>query len=208
MAQATHSTAAELPRLETGMHMTVDEFHRAYEQRPDVKHAELVDGVVYVSSPLNARDHGTPHGTMMAWVVNYTVTRPTLDYADNATLFVPGSESEVQPDVMLWDTQGGRCRDRGDGYIDGSPELVIEVAASSAFLDAGAKLRVYQRAGVQEYVIWFTEQRRFTWYAHDGAEFVALEPDTEGWIESRAFRGLRMHPEGLIAGDRTVILET
>jgi len=37
--------------LESGDHLTHEEFHRRYLERPDIKKAELVEGVVYVSSP-------------------------------------------------------------------------------------------------------------------------------------------------------------
>jgi Uma2 family endonuclease len=45
------------PGLVTGERLTVEEFLRRWEDLPELKNAELIDGVVYVPSPVSL-DHG------------------------------------------------------------------------------------------------------------------------------------------------------
>jgi hypothetical protein len=54
--------------LETGDHLTREEFHRRYSARPDIKRGELVEGVVYVASPARFDRHGEPHGLVVLWL--------------------------------------------------------------------------------------------------------------------------------------------
>ena len=50
----------------------------------------------------------------------------------------------------------GQARIDEDGYVDGAPELVAEIAASSASIDLHAKRNAYRRNWVQEYLVWRT----------------------------------------------------
>ena len=49
-----------VPPLENGDRLTRDEFERRYEAMPHLKKAELIEGVVYVPSPVRYRHHGAP----------------------------------------------------------------------------------------------------------------------------------------------------
>ncbi len=66
--------------------------------------------------------------------------------------FTTASDNEPQPDaVLLIDPQlGGQVRLSEDDYVEGAPEVVAEVAASSAALDLHNKKQTYRRHGVQE----------------------------------------------------------
>ena len=107
-----------LPRLENGDNLTREEFHRFYTLRPDIKKAELIDGVVYVPSPTRAPEHGKPHGVVMTWLGVYCVHRPSTDFADNTTLIIL-NDSEVQPDGVLYylPPRGKGLRQIDDGYL-------------------------------------------------------------------------------------------
>ena len=98
------STLTEGPVvLETGDRLTRDEFHRRYCARPDIRKAELVQGVVYVASPLNSDRHGEPHSLIGAWIRVFAGKIPGLRVSDNATVFL-SPDDEVQPDVFVyWD---------------------------------------------------------------------------------------------------------
>ncbi len=61
----------ELPILESGDRLTRDEFERRYQAMPQLKKAELIEGIVYVASPLRYRRHGRPHSHIMAWLGVY-----------------------------------------------------------------------------------------------------------------------------------------
>ncbi len=144
-----------LPPLESGDRLTREEFERRYEAMPDVKRAELINGVVYMGSPVRFRAHGRPHVLLLTWLGTYSALTPGVLCADNATVRL-AVDSELQPDALLRlePEMGGNSRISADDYVEGAPELLAEIAASSASYDRHDKMEVYRRSGVQEYIVW------------------------------------------------------
>ncbi len=186
------------------MRLSGREFDWRYEQRDDLR-AELVQGVVYVSSPVRIDEHAEPNAVAVAWVKNYAVTHRETRAATNGTARL-SEDDRVQPDAMLWKRTGGSATVAEDHYMDGGPELVVEVTASSKAYDLGPKMESYRQAGVQEYVIWMTEEWRIIWYSLEDSLYRELQPGPDGWTESRVFPGLRLHIPRLLDGDDSVIL--
>jgi Uma2 family endonuclease len=191
--------------LESGDHLTREEFHRRYLARPDIKKAELIDGVVYVPSPLRGDYHGEPHGFVMLWLGYYAMHVPEAHCMDNTTLFLDG-RVEVQPDAMLWKPEPGRAFMREDGYIERAPQLIVEVAGSSVSYDVHEKKEAYRRNGVDEYVVWRVLDGAIDWFRLQDGEYVLIEPDANGLIESEQFPGLRLHVPSMLAGDLASVL--
>lgn len=196
----------QIPPLSSGDRLTQAEFHRRYCAQPRIK-AELVEGVVYVASPVSAKFHGQPHGLVVTWLGTCVARATGVFLADNATVFLD-ADNEVQPDACLfWNPpRGGGARLTDDGYIEGAPQFVCEIAASSAAYDLHDKLRAYRRAGMQEYAVWLVYENRFLWHRlHDG-EYRLVEPDARRLIESSVFPGLRLDVTALLAGDLARVL--
>ena len=191
--------------LESGDHLTQAEFHRRYSARPDIKKAELVEGVVYVASPVSVAFHGEPHALVVAWLVTYCAKAPGVRFGDNCTVILD-ADNEVQPDAFLWRTEAGGPRLNEHGYLEGAPQLVVEVAASSASYDMHEKLRAYRRNGVREYVVWRVLDRAINWFRLREGEYVRAEPDARGVIESEQFPGLRLSVPKMLAGDAAGVL--
>lgn len=188
-----------LPPLESGDRLTRAEFERRYEAMPDVKRAELINGVVYMGSPVRFRAHGKPHVLLLTWLGMYSALTPGVLCADNATVRL-AVDSEPQPDALLRlePEAGGNSRISADDYVEGAPELVAEIAASSASYDLHDKMEVYRRSGVQEYIVWRVYEDQLDWFAlHDG-EYIRLEPDESGAIASRVFPGLLLARSALL----------
>lgn len=198
------STAASVP-LESGDRLTREEFHRRYCARPDIKKAELVDGVVYVPSPVRFRQHGRPHALVMLWLGTYCLRDPELLFSDNTTVYLD-DRSEVQPDAFIWRTAPGGPHLTDDGYVEGAPQLVVEVAASSVSYDLHDKMEAYRRNGVREYVVWRVLDEAIDWFRLRDGAYVRLEPDADGVIESEEYPGLRLHLPSMLAGDRAAVL--
>jgi Uma2 family endonuclease len=198
---------AALPPLDSGDRLTRSEFERRYDAMPHIKKAELIEGMVYMPSPVRVRSHGKPHGQIMGWVCVYCAATPGVDFADNATLRLD-LDNEPQPDAMLWidEAAGGRCHISDDDYLEGPPELIVEVAASSASYDLHDKLQVYRRNGVPEYVVWRVYDRQVDWFRLENERYVTVPPDTAGIIHSRALPGLRLAVTALIDGDLAGVL--
>jgi Uma2 family endonuclease len=191
--------------LEAGDHLTRDEFHRRYLARPDIKKAELIDGVVYVPSPVRVTHHGRPHGFVMGWLAAYVAQHPDVLLADNSTVLLD-DRTEVQPDAFLWRQRPGGARLTDDGYLEGAPQLAIEVAASSASYDLHSKKESYRRNGIQEYVVWRTVDGAIDWFRLHIGEYVRVEPDQDGIVESEQFPGLRLQVVSMLAGDLAAVL--
>ena len=204
-AQPTVNNENVLP-LKHGERLTREEFERRYEAMPYLKKAELIEGVVYRPSPVRIDLHGRPHDQIMAWLGAYWIATPGVDLADNSTVYL-NSNNEHQPDALLRiePAQGGRSQIIDTGYVEGSPELIVEIAGTSADYDLQDKFEVYQRCGVQEYIVWQTQEKRLDWFQLVNEEYVTLAPNAEGVIESQIFPGLRLAVAALIAGDRAKV---
>ena len=204
-AQPTVNNENVLP-LKHGERLTREEFERRYEGMPYLKKAELIEGVVYMPSPVRIDFHGRPHAQIMAWLGAYWIATPGVDLADNSTVYLD-SNNEHQPDALLRiePAQGGRSRIIEEGYVEGAPELIVEIAGTSADYDLQEKLEVYRRCGVQEYIVWQTQDGRLDWFQLVNEEYVAFAPNAEGVIESQIFPGLRLAVAALLAGDRAKV---
>jgi Uma2 family endonuclease len=200
------ATRTEAPvSLESGDHLTREEFHRRYLASPRIKKAELIEGVVYVPSPVRLSYHARPHGFVIGWLAAYVANAPEIILADNATVYLD-DRGEVQPDAFLWRPEPGRARLTDDGYLEGAPQLIVEIAASSVSYDLHEKKEAYRRNGVREYVVWRVLDAAIDWFRLQDGEYVRVEPGADGIVESEQFPGLRLHTPSMLAGDLATVL--
>lgn len=199
-------TQNRIPPLENGDRLSRDEFERRYDAMPHVKKAELIEGVVYMPSPVRATQHGNPHFKLIGWLSLYQSATPGVEGFDNASIRLD-LENMPQPDVCLFidPSLGGQARISEDDYIEDAPEFIGEVAASSVSYDTTTKLQVYRRNGVREYLIWRVQDRAIDWYVLRGNLFVQQEPDADGLYRSEVFPGLWLDPSALIRGDTAAV---
>jgi Uma2 family endonuclease len=197
-----------LPRLEPGDHLDQPTFHKRYQQMPESFRAELVEGVVFVPSPVSA-EHGRPHALLAGWLTLYSSETPGTSVLDNATVIL-GQESEPQPDIALVIDEGcgGQTTLSSDGYCQGPPELVVEIAHSRAAYDLFEKRRDYERAGVREYVVVVVREQEVRWLERRGRRFHDVPKPRKGVYESRVFPGLRLDVAALMAADSKRLLDT
>lgn len=200
MIAVPKSLEVPLP-LESGDRLTLAEFERRYEQHPEIKKAELINGVVLVASPVST-NHGEPHSRMVWWATNYEVGH-AVEVATDVTVVL--GDDEVQPDVSIRRPDGSATV-ADSGYIEGPPELAAEIAASSASYDLHWKMDLYRRAGVQEYIVWRVYDKAIDWFELREGVYERLEPDERGVIESKVFPGLRLAVEKMLAGDLAGVL--
>jgi Uma2 family endonuclease len=194
--------------LESGDRLTREEFHRRYCTRPDIKKADLVDGVVYIPMPARFEQHDKPQGMMVMWLQVYAAGAAGVEAGVQATILL-SETSEVQPDALLFRRDPpGNTRMTERGYIEGAPELIVEIAASSASYDLHAKMDAYRRAGVEEYIVWEIYEGRIRWFRLRDGAYVPLAADERGVIESEVFPGLRLNVPAMLAGDRAAVLAT
>jgi Uma2 family endonuclease len=197
------------PPLESGDRLRRAEYERRYQAMPWVKKAELVEGVVYMGSPVRQRSHGKPHAMIMGWLAIYVAATPAVDLGDNATIRLD-LDNEPQPDALLRiePEVGGRSHIADDDYIEGPPELIVEIAASCASYDVHDKLHAYRRNMVQEYVVWRVYDQQIDWWELKEGEYQSIAPDDTGVVHSHVFPGLCLNIPALLKGEFAGALAT
>lgn len=206
-AKAVPSAApARLPVLANGDLLHSKEFLRRYDRMPDVKKAELIEGVVFMGSPVST-SHARPDMIIHAWLLTYSAGTPGTEALANVTVILD-SQNTVQPDSLLrlLPARNGRTQETEAKLIFGPPELIVEIAASSASIDAHKKLAAYQRSGVAEYLLWRVDEGRFDWLHLEDEQYVAAQPDAAGILRSRVFPGLQVSLAALLADDSAGVL--
>ncbi len=193
--------------LEPGDRLSREEFERRYEAMPHLKKAELIEGVVFMPSPVRLYRHSTPHFQLVTWLGVYTAGTPGLVGGDNATARLD-TDNEPQPDALLLihPERGGQARISADDYVEQAPELVAEVAASSASFDLHTKLNVYCRNGVREYLVWRVLEQQFDWFVLRAGQYQPLAPTENGLLCSEVFPGLWLDAAALMQGDMQRVL--
>ncbi|MFN4259992.1 MAG: Uma2 family endonuclease [Gemmataceae bacterium] len=193
--------------LEPGDKLTRAEFERRYEAMPQLKKAELIEGVVYMPSPVRHHRHSRPHFQLITWMGTYEAATPGVQGGDNGTTRLD-LDNEPQPDAYLLidPACGGQARISEDDYVENAPELVAEVASSSASFDLHTKLNVYRRNGVREYLVWRVLDQQIDWFVLESGQYRPLNADAEGVLRSEHFPGLWLDAAALPRGDMLQVL--
>jgi Uma2 family endonuclease len=194
-----------LPPLEPGEHLDQPTFHARYLAMPPGTRAELIGGRVYMPSPVRITQ-GAPHIDVAVWVGTYKAYTPGVQAMDNTTAIL-ADDSEPQPDAALRILVGGQTR-TVDDYVVGCPELVCEIASSTASYDLHEKLADYERYGAKEYVAALVRTVAVHWFRRDAVgRLTEVPPDADGIYRSTAFPGLWLDPAALLAGDTRRVLD-
>ena len=207
------SSPRSIPRsialLENGDRLSRDEFERRYAVMPEACKAELIEGMVYMAAALRFKSHGLPHSHLNSWITNYTAYTPGTLVADAPSVRL-NNNNEPQPDIILIldPDLGGQTRITEDDYIEGAPELIAEISASTVSIDLGAKKTAYERNGVQEYLVWRVLDQELDWFVLQAGHYVLLHSDTDGITRSRIFPGLWLDTSALLNGNLQQVLTT
>jgi Uma2 family endonuclease len=197
-----------IPLLENGDKLSLHEFERRYNAMPNLKKAELIEGIVYIMpAALRFRSHGQPHGWILTWLGTYEVATISVALGVEPTVRLD-LDNEPQPDAVLLinPEAGGQARLSEDDYIEGAPELIVEIAASSVAIDLHAKKQAYRRNGVKEYIVWQVLDQKLTWFYLEQGEYLELATDSNGILRSQVFPGLWLGVAELLAGNMQSVL--
>jgi len=146
--------------------------------------------------------------TISTWLGHYAAKIPAIDYSDAASVGLD-EWNQPQPDLLLRlpESHGGHSRITDAGYLEGPPELIVEVAASSASYDLHDKLETYRQSGVQEYLVWRVLDNSLDWFELQDGQYVQLSPDS-GILKSRIFPGLWLNVAALLEFNLAQLFET
>jgi Uma2 family endonuclease len=171
---------------------------------PDGQKADLLDGVIYMASPDN-----TAANDLNSWLC--AVIRTYVDARDLGSVYVSrvayriGPKRGPEPDLGFVSKEREATRMRG--YIDGPPELAIEIVSpDSVQRDYLQKRAIYEQAGVREYWILDPDERRATFLVLGRAKFKEHKP-VRSIFHSRAVLGLWLDVRWLWADPRPKVLD-
>ncbi len=192
--------------LENGDRLTAAEFLRRYEAATNLKKAQLIEGIVHMPSPVRADAHAEPDGLIQLWLGTYSLDHPDLKVYPNTTLLLD-ADNAPQPDAILCTAPraGGKVWLNEKGYLCGAPELVCEIAASSASVDLHDKFRAYRRNGIGEYLVWLTLEKHVRWFHLTDQEYVE-QKEQAGRLTSKLFPGLVLDVKALLKFDKTKVI--
>ena len=191
----------ELP-FENGDVLSREEFHRLYSECDELEHVELIEGVVYLPSPTRDKGHAEEQRLVIQWLDAYCAAHPGVTWLPPGSVLLD-DRNEPEPDVRLI-REGNAVYE--DGYLASAPELIVEIAASSAARDLHQKKQAYERNGVREYMVWRTKEAGIDWFRLVDGKYERVEPGRDGVIESAEFPGLRLDVQAMVDGDRKRVL--
>lgn len=196
---------SSVPPLESGDVLDADEYWRRYEATPAELKAERINNRVFIMSPLRAVHHGNPHALLSLWLGTYALEFPSLTVSDNATIRLD-AKNDPQPDLCMI-RHGGQTHYDENGYLVGPPEMIVEIAGSSASYDFGEKRDVFNAAGVAEYLVYETVGGRIAWWTRQNGSLCEISPN-HGVYHSHLFTGLWLDSDALRSSDAPKLIAT
>ena len=116
---------------------------------------EIIDGELYVRPPPLIGHQRT----------SFSLARKLADYVEEYNLGevleapvgvrLPTQPVPVEPDILF--VQQNRLYIIGRNYVEGAPDLIVEILSSNWRYDRGKKKQAYEEAGVTEY--WIVDPR-------------------------------------------------
>ena len=198
---------SQVPPLEPGDHLTREEFERRFDATPDVKKAELIEGIVYMAPPVRVDFHGSQHLDLSVWIGMYRAGTPGVGGGTAPSVRLD-SDNLPQPDVVLYIRPecGGSARVE-DGYLTGGPEFAAEVSSSTVSFDLNTKFSVYERNGIQEYLVWRVRDQEVDWFELRDGKYTRMSEGPDGILRSNVFPGLWLDWRALVRSDAAKVLE-
>lgn len=191
------------PTLQNGDNLSLAEFKYLYANSPQIRRAELLEGVVHVPSPVYV-PHASAQGDINGLLYTYQSQTPGTIYLGEQSIELD-SDNYVQPDAILF-VEGSVTI--ADGLLIGAPTLVVEVAVSTRAHDLGVKKHIYRRNRVQEYLVLAAFEQEIYWFQYEGGEFQPLLADAAGIYRSRAFPGLWLNAPAFWRRETRAVLAT
>ncbi len=195
-----------LPPLENGDRLDQKTFHERYEAMPKHVRAELIEGIVYMSSPMK-RPHGRITTPVIRWLAEYEEATPGTEVLVGVTNIL-GPESEPEPDgcLIILPECGGQTWEDKKGYLNGAPEFIGEIGYATESIDLHGKKLDYEKAGVREYLVVALRLNKVFWFVRRRGKFRDLAPGPDGIFRSEIFPGLWLDAAALLRRDRERLL--
>ena len=120
-----------------------------YQTWPDSERWELIDGVAVAMAPAPSIKHQVVAGRMYASLLQRLAGKPCTPFIAPTDVHLSDLDV-VQPDVLVVCDPSKIT----PSHIEGAPEVVVEVLSpATSTRDLREKKRLYERAGVAEYIV-------------------------------------------------------
>ncbi len=207
MATATQPPRIKtLPPLENGDLLDQKTFHERYQAMPADCRAELIGGIVFMPSPQKV-PHSKAQQLVVRWLDEYAEATPgTEALANNTQILAPDSEPEPDACLFILPECGGQVFVDDDQYLNGPPELIVEVSSATESIDLHGKKQDYQKAGVSEYVVLALRMQRVWWFVRRRGKYQEVPLPGDGIQRSRVFPGLWLDAGAILANQRHRVL--
>jgi hypothetical protein len=193
-----------VPPLDFGDKLTAEEFLRRWEAHPEIKRAELIGGMVFMSSPISI-DHGDMEGIVGGLVFVYSVATAGTASGHATTTFLLDDVPQPDLNLRILPEYGGTSWEE-DNYLHGAPELLVEISRSSSAYDLHVKQDLYQAAKVPEYLAVLLFEQEIRWHILVDGEYQLLKPGKDGVWRSRIFPGLWLDGKALLTRNMQQVL--
>jgi Uma2 family endonuclease len=194
--------------LQTGDRLTRDEFMDRWEALPNIKFAELIGGIVYVSPPMSS-EHGDVHMPLSGWLWAYQAATPGCKGNSASTWYMRDDAPQPENSLRILPEYGGKSTllmRNGRNYLVGAPELAAEIALSSRGYDLKVKKELYRKSGVQEFLCVQPEKTRVAWLRLKSSDYAELK-SRDGILRSEVFPGLWLDAKALLMDDEARLLQ-
>lgn len=208
MTTTFETLPVKLPPLENGDHLDQPTFHARYEAMPEDCRAQLIGGIVYMGSRHNV-PHSRAQGLVCRWLDEYAESTPGTETLLSHT-HILGPHSEPEPDATLYviPESSGQVWVDEDDYLNGVPDLIVEVARATESIDLHSKKLDYLKAGVPEYVVVTIRTRKVFWFIREHGKYTEVALPDDGIFRSRVFPGLWLDAEAMLSDHRRHLLTT
>jgi hypothetical protein len=205
-ARRTAPQKSDLPPLENGDHLDQRTFHERYEAMPSDVRAELIGGIVYLSSR-RALSHGYYQSKLVRLAAEYVDETPGTEGVLNTTSIL-AQDAEPQPDtsIFILTECGGQTTVNEQEYLCGAPEWIGEISVSTESIDLHAKKLDYEKAGVREYVVATVRSKQVFWFVRRRGKFKTLSLGPGGVFRSEILPGLWIDPVAFLKRDSNRLL--
>ncbi len=197
---AKKRVAEKPPRLAKDEIITFEKF---YEIIPEGVKADLLDGKIIRDSPAIPM-----HADVASWLL--TLLRIFVEqFGLGKVLAAPvtvrlAKYQSPEPDISF--INKSRLGVIGESYINGPPDLCVEVISrSSRRIDRGRKFVLYAEHGVKEYWIIDPLPEKVEFFENQNGEWRGILPDEHGRLYSKVLPGFWLKPEWL-QGDLPPVL--
>jgi len=182
--------------------ITFDEFYDLVEE--NVK-ADLLDGQIIRDSPA-IPEHGFTTMWVGALLHNYNELFNLGKIGGGTTTVRLAKYQSPEPDIFF--IRNNRLRILNEKYVDGPPDLCVEVISKSTRkVDRGRKFVLYAEHGVREY--WLIDPLRGTieFYENQNGEWREIKPEALGRLHSKVLPGLWLKVEWFASSSLPPVLK-